>query len=219
MQRQPQCGVGRVKTKTICCFHVKNGCWGTLEAMSCDRGRCPCWPQAEPFDAAEMALAVTIRAWMHTLDTMSQHVAWLQMQAQCRAVRPQRRAYLLSMVVKRGDSDFLLSNVSLIGLMFHNPEKVQWLLNEGVCPNIAMASGQGWRGWSGGIEHPGRPPQTMVHSVIRFASHAGIINLLLRAGAYPLPADHLSGYGVLRRQQWHRWHGRASRRLWAATAC
>ena len=180
--------------------------------MCCVRGRCPCpcWPQAGPFDAAEMDLLNAVKTYMHVLFGEQ---LWPSIQARFLAVQPHRRAHVLSTLCK--NSLYPEFDMTLLGWVREDQEKAQWVLNMGVCPNIAGAFvlprprvESTWRGWSGGPLHPGRPPQDKLRSPLVY-DKCLVDLMLLSAGAYPKHASD-------QRRQWHRWHGRAARRLWAA---
>jgi hypothetical protein len=176
--------------------------------MTCVRGRCPCWPQAELFDAAEMVLLDTA---LEYISTPSREHLWAKIKAQSRSVRPRRRGYVLSTMFRRNRD-----GLTLLGKVVYYRGRLLWLLNQGVCPNIMgahLSPSHDVPAWAGQRLHPGRPLQAYVKSPFSFGNLAGNFDLLLLAGAYPMPVQHMVGYAQLQRQ-WHRWHGRTFRRLW-----
>ena len=189
----------------------------TVQHMACVRGRCPCWPQAEPFDAAELSLLDAMRAFIY------QEGSWAKIQAQALFVRPHRRGYVLSTII--GNKNVVRSR-TLIGWALHSKERhckerMQWLLDSGVCPNVSAAYQRRdtpvWR--VGNDVHPGRPRQDYLWSTLQdpfVRSEAR--DMLPAAGAYPgIDTVTFGGHCLVALQrQWHAWHGRASRRLWAA---
>jgi hypothetical protein len=186
--------------------------------MACLQRRCPCWPRAEPFDATEMDLLFAVTQYMQSVDSEK---LWAHMQTQSAAVRRHRLAYVLSTFIQHATYDVtLLGWVSSI-----YRERIVWLLDIGVCPNMAAVwGGHGLvlRGWRGGPAHPGRPLQEHLSWCSPFvhASSPDVEPLLLAAGAYPVPRGfYRPGQSVATMQRrWQAWHGRALRRLWAALA-
>jgi hypothetical protein len=179
--------------------------------MACVRGKCPCWPQAEPFDAAEMDLLAIVREIMSEFSLQYFKLLWESLVTQSLAVRPRRRGYVLSTFV---------CNRTLLGRMRYDAARLHWLLNVGVCPNVVWFLGKNFAfGWAGGRRHPGRPAQRNLVSPFTHARGRNAIeDLLLSAGACPLygrPNFRARGPTVTR--QWLAWHARASRRAWAAT--
>lgn len=183
--------------------------------MACVPGRCPCWPQTEPFDAAEMALLTTVRAGAtaHPSAEEAPEALWTKIQTQCLAVRRRRRAYVLSVTFARPMHAY---DITVLKWAVKDMCKVQWLLDVGVCPNIAVAYSTAW---AGGRVHPGRPRQATVISPFAFTTtNSKIWNLFVTAGAYDTGMEyHVSRTSAHRWcRQWHRWHGRSGRRAWAA---
>jgi hypothetical protein len=180
--------------------------------MACIRGRCPCWPQAEPFDDAEMHVLTFLRDNMMAITCLESDSFWAKLQSLTQAVRCHRRAYVLSTFVNYQFSVTLLGHVSSC------TSHVQWLLDVGVCPNMGSAwSRPRVRTWTGGPVHPGRPAQTALCSPLdRAFVGDGTVKLLLLAGAYPVQTRRGVLPLPLLRCQWRAWHARASRRLWAA---
>lgn len=198
--------------------------------MACVRGRCPCWPQPEPFDFAEMALLDAVHSFVMTVPSAVDELLWARIQTKCQAVRGHRRAYVLSTPIAHGGDTRYHYAVTIIGwATCMTVEQVEWLLNLRVCPNISGACrSRQPLGWTNGPKHPGRPSQdTLFGPLARCALIADGDTkklLFLSAGAYSWPRS-LHGLGVPRdpaesllRRQWHAWHGRASRRLWTAVA-
>jgi hypothetical protein len=180
---------------------------------SCVSGRCPCWPQDEPFDTAEMNLLATVQKYIDD----DNWPLWDSIQTQTLAGGLARRAYVLSTLVC--PVRYGTYTISLLGWVRCDPVKVQWLLDVGVCPNISGTHrSQEAVGWTGGPVHPDRPPQRALHSPLYDAVIA-TRELLLAAGAYP----RLMGIGAKHvttlRQRWHAWHGRLSRRVWVSLTC
>jgi hypothetical protein len=188
--------------------------------MACVPGRCPCWPQTEPFDAAEMALLKTVQAGVlaHWSAKEAPEALWTKIQTQCLAVRRHRRAYALSVTLPRPMYNGY--HITLLRWTGNDMCKVQWLLDVGVCPNIAAASVtfEYWKACTLGRVHPGRPRQAMVISPFAFTRTLNIWDLLVLAGAYdPAMQRYMPVTFAHRwRRQWHRWHGRSKRRAWAA---
>ncbi len=81
-----------------------------------------CWPQAEPFNAAEMALLASVEAWSSTPRQDRQHL-WEVIQTQSLAVRPRRRGYVLS-VLMNSEPSF---HFALLPWVLHEKDKMQWL--------------------------------------------------------------------------------------------
>lgn len=193
--------------------------------MACVRGRCPCWPQAERFDAAEMALLSAIRIYMWRFPC-SRDKLWLMIQQRCEAVRPGRRAYALSTCVQERDGD--CCSITILGWGRMTKLQLEWLVNQGVCPNLWGVWTREFSGWTKGSAHPGRPVQTgLVYGQLQYGLYAQALyqetvgDLLLAAGAYPVVTGsvrvvHAKSTTTLLRQ-WHAWHARASRRVWAAS--
>jgi hypothetical protein len=182
----------------------------TVQHMACVRGRCPCWPQAEPFDAAELRLLDAMRAFLY------REGLWAKIQAQALFVRPHRRGYVLSTII--GNKNVVRTR-TLIGRA-HSKKRMQWLLGSGVCPNVSAAYQRRdtpvWR--VGNDVHPGRPRQNDLWSTLQDPFvRSETRDLLLAAGAYPGIDTVTFGHCLaMLQRQWHAWHGRASRRLWAA---
>jgi hypothetical protein len=176
--------------------------------MACVRGWCPCWPQAEPFDAAELDLLDAMVAFVN------HYGFWAQIQAQALAVRPRRRGYVLSTIIGLKNT---VCKRTLLGWVPYHKEKVEWLLDSGVCPNVSGAY-RSTPVWRVGNVHPGRPAQDDLYSPLQDAfTTPDIRGLLLAAGAYPGDSSATIGQCLFALQrQWHAWHGRSSRRLWAA---
>jgi hypothetical protein len=191
--------------------------------MACVRGRCPCWPQAEPFDAAEMDLLAAVRMWVGEVcypkgGTGGEHL-WAAVRTRCLAVRCHRRAYVLSTLVHhRREADnnrvYRVHYCPAMACVGDDRTKAQWLLDLGVCPNIVGAVHGKFEGWNGGSVHPGRPPQGCVYPPAQYGWATAVKDLLLSAGMCPVGGCTPAAISQLR--QWHRWHGRRSRRLWAA---
>jgi hypothetical protein len=179
--------------------------------MACVRGKCPCWPQAEPFDAAEMDLLHSVRA--HLKSPLNVRL-WANIQTQSAAVRRHRLAYVLSALITNGSSPY---HTTLLWTVRNDTAKVQWLLNVGVCPNI-MASLPSSTGWKGGAVHPGRPAST--YGPLECCGD-DVVGLFLTAGAYPRDTYeagmNASDLALTLQRQWHAWHARGSRRVWSAT--
>jgi hypothetical protein len=177
--------------------------------MACVPGKCPCWPQAELFDAAEMALLTTERDLMVHYTFESRHVLWARVVTQSLAVRSRRRGYVLS--------TFVCGSTALARMRFDAPS-VRYLLYLGVCPNSAQC--REVFGWVKGPCHPGRPEQSNLVSLYsnEFASDV-IEDLLLSAGAYPVyPYSFGARSLTTLTRQWCAWHARASRRTWTVIA-
>jgi hypothetical protein len=189
--------------------------------MACVPGRCPCWPQAEPFDAAEMALLKTVQAGVtaHWSAEEAPEALWRNIQTQCLPVRRHRRAYILSVPLARPIYNGY--DITLLRWTSNDMPKVQWLLDVGVCPNIAAASVtfECWKACTWGRVHPGRPLQASVISPLSFTRiDSKIWDLFVTAGAYDAAMEDLMPRMSARRwrRQWNRWHGRSGRRAWAA---
>jgi hypothetical protein len=193
-------------------------------AIACVRGRCPCWPQTEPFDDAEMALLKAMRTFVDWKTVQECEFLWAQVQTCSLAVRRSRRPYVLSTFIAYPTCAFLTR--TLLGWVEGDTEKQQWLLDVGVCPNISATrfDRPATSGWTGGPVHPGRPLAIFCTSPLEDKPSVRGTDLLLAVGAYPVhrqAAYVLQGcvlpvpLGVLRRR-WRGWHARASRRLWAA---
>jgi hypothetical protein len=195
--------------------------------MCCVRGRCPCWPRAEPFDDAEMDLLSAVFQFValsNFWNANELHECWVKIQARSLAVRPSRRAYVLSTCI--WTSPWTTFDLTLLSYVRYERAKMQWLLDQGVCPNMlgARCRRPATSGWSAGPVHPGRPcrKDMFVAAEDVFISNGG--DLLLLSGGYPvhhghayfnlLSVCHLS----LLQIQWRAWHGRASRRLWTVLA-
>jgi hypothetical protein len=196
--------------------------------MACVRGKCPCWPQAEPFDAAEMDLLAIVREIMSEFSLQYFKLLWESLVTQSLTVRPRRRGYVLSTFV---------CGRTLLGRMRYDATRLHWLLNVGVCPNVVWFLGKKnfAFGWAGGRHHPGRPvqrnlvsplwcwvPGYQMNNPTRETTHArgrdAIEDLLLSAGACPLyGGPNFRARGPTLTRQWLAWHARASRRAWAAT--
>lgn len=178
--------------------------------MCCLRGRypCPCWPQAEPFDKAEMDLLTAMRSYVNSF---GYDLPWTSIQRGCVAVARHRRAYVMSTLL--GSHHHATCDVTLLGWVRYDYGKTQWLLNHGVCPNISWARRHlEVRGWIEGPLHPGRPLQNLLCPIVNLTPEMATKKLLLLAGAYPR-AD--AAIAPALRRQWHAWHGRASRCVWA----
>ena len=173
--------------------------------MACVPGKCPCWPQAELFDAAEMDLLAIVRDLMVHYTFESRHVLWARVVTQSLAVRPRRRGYVLSTTV---------NGMTVLGQMRFDAASVRYLLYVGVCPNISRCRDA--FGWGGGPRHPGRPEQSnLVNFFVHGLASDVIEDLLLSAGACP----RYDGYNFrIQLRQWLAWHARASQRAWAAVA-
>lgn len=195
--------------------------YAAMLSACCVKDRCPCWPQAEPFDGAEMDLLAAMQKFCDcNLDAL-----WAQLQAQCVAVRRHRRGYVLSTFVRKSAlvtwyDTSLLGHV--LGHVYDCAKRVDWMLQQGVCPNIA-GKVRGDIGWHTGPVHPGRPHQDDIRSPLTegLATRAAL-DLLLLAGAYPILRlsvipTCLPPRSTLTRQ-WHAWHGRTARRAWTAVA-
>jgi hypothetical protein len=136
------------------------------------------------------------------------------------AVRGHRRAYVLSTLMATNTTRSPLAfDMTLLGMVRHVRANALWLLNLGVCPNIAGARRRrGTRAWSKGSAHPGRPARDVSY-VLSNTCPDTPMDLLLAAGARPVDFGfhwtHGPSVTVLQRQ-WQAWHGRASRRLWAS---
>ncbi len=181
------------------------------------RGRCPCWPQAEPFDAAEMDLLAAMQAFINSTNSSR---LWAKIEEKSLALRRHRRAYVLSTVL--GDCRYSTHEVTLLGWVAYDGGKVRWLMDSGVCPNLAATQRRpGAFGWIMGPVHPGRPAQD-TKPLCPFQQGTALESidlLLLAAGSYPVSGglyrSRESMVGIYQRQ-WHAWHARASRRLWLA---
>lgn len=193
--------------------------------MACVPGRCPCWPRTEPFDAAEMDLLAAVRGYMGA-DFDAEEALWASIPSRCLAVRRHRRAYVLSVIVNQaGISAYRMTLLGWQQFIMADIKRMQWVLDQGVCPNIAGAYvPDSLKGWAGGAEHPGRPTQAALRSPLAFfATSVHVLRPLLGAGAYPVDSQPLrmedAGFVAASTlwARWRAWHGRASRRLWAAS--
>jgi hypothetical protein len=177
--------------------------------MACVRGRCPCWPQVEPFDAAEMALLGTVQEFMTEYTSRASLVLWARVVKKTLDIRPRRRAYVLSTPV---------NGVILLGRVRFETGRLRWLLTLGVCPNSFWCLDA--LGWTGGPLHPGRPAQCNLISPFAYGFDSDeISDLLLSAGACPqLGGTTARVQRPAATRQWSAWHARASRRTWTAMA-
>jgi hypothetical protein len=178
--------------------------------MACVRGRCPCWPQTEPFDTAEMELLSAVREYISPPTCWNREACWLRIQERCQAVQPRRRAYVLSTLVTQ-DSGMYYSYTTLRRAV-DNKVELEWLVNQGVCLNTAGVFSSSALGWTGGSAHPGRPSWNVLYGPFLLTEAWSVKGLLLGAGAYPPRVSLLKDMS----RHWHAWHARASRRLWAA---
>jgi hypothetical protein len=176
--------------------------------MACVPGKCPCWPQAEPFDDAEMDLLATVQKLMRSVLFCSTQFLWEEVVTHSLAVRPRRLGYVLSTFV---------NGRTLLGRMSEDAARVCWLLHSGICPNIAWTLGI--FGWAGGRRHPGRPAQPDLVSPLIHTRSRHVFGGLLSAGAYPVYSCSFGGQWLTTlTRQWLAWHARASRRTWTALA-
>jgi hypothetical protein len=172
--------------------------------MCCTPGRCPCWPREQPFDAAEIDLLGVLRAFAFHGTRREFLVAFHGAAAR---VQGSRLGYVLSTFVQ-----LRYCSETVLQLWATDREIVKWLLHVGVCPNMGLYQGgrAQYRGWEGGPRHPGRPSQD-TKAVLQFWGgwlDPKFNNVFLAHGAYPFDGRR----DAVRR--WHRWHARASRRLW-----
>jgi hypothetical protein len=193
-----------------------------LGRMCCIPGRCPCWPREQPFDASEIRVLTCIQGLLCTMSgTHTWRTCVRNVMEACTRVDRRRLPYVLSTPVQllRSHSQTLLKRVA------YDKDLAKWVLNVGVCPNVGSyfhGAGDSYRGWQEGPLHPGRPPRLGLALVLEHAAYNehNDICRLLAYGAYPSTTDQdrksfQRGFPSALRQ-WHRWHARASRRLWIA---
>lgn len=181
--------------------------------------RCPCWPQQEPFDAAEvnvLRIAKTL-AGLLSACIWSEDV-WEALHTSCETLPRHRVAYVLSTFVYADDR----VSFTLLWLVSHRFYEAQWLLQQGVCPNMDCYRGTAFKGWQRGSAHPGRPPAwgRITHAPLQtcrpdLVGQLKTAALFLGYGAYP---THPRASFAPARRQWHQWHARMSRRQWVACA-
>jgi hypothetical protein len=185
--------------------------------MCCTPGRCPCWPRPEPFCDSERHVLFIARAMTFFGSNTKLFGA---LQRACADVKPRRLPYVLSTFVRCSSGE---GSTTLLYVLMANQGMVKWLLHAGVCPNLGMYYGNAaaFQGWAGGHFHPGRPPRRQLCRISEnyaFSCHAG--SAFLAHGTYPGRRYHRVMHENDRRQllaflgRWHRWHARASRRLW-----
>lgn len=181
--------------------------------------RCPCWPQQEPFVAAEVNVLRIAKTLSELLSAcIWSEDLWDALQASCGSLPRHRVAYVLSTFVYSGER----VSFTLLWLVSHRFHKAQWLLRQGVCPNMDCYRGTAFKGWQGGSAHPGRPPAwgRIAHAPLQtcrpdLVGQFKTAALFLGYGAYP---TDLRAWWAPARRQWHQWHARMSRRQWVACA-
>jgi hypothetical protein len=191
--------------------------------MACTPGVCPCWPQVEPFDAAEMALLAAVQELMQNHIPGLSSDLWARIVKRTLKVVPRRRGYVLSTMITHKYAVFRKPTLLAWAVRECNRPKVQWLLDCGVCPNVGTVFRSQVHYWCAGPKHPGRPDQAFCISPFRelyspVNSRKNGMDLLLSAGAYPDVDPCRVGKKTVAtlQRQWRAWHGRTSRRLWAA---
>jgi hypothetical protein len=187
--------------------------------MGCVRGKCPCWPQAEPFDAAEMCLLDAMREYINN-GSARRDCLWAEIQVRSQALGRRRRAYVLSTLLAVNFGTCF--KVTLLGWVASDYAQLQWLLSIGVCPSMASIHRcDDGPGWLKGPLHPGRCSDDLLYSPMIHGAADDTMHALLAAGAFPGVRTYLNTlcpHVLLSpfRRQWFMWHGRASRRLWTA---
>jgi hypothetical protein len=81
-----------------------------------------------------MDLLDSVRAYVNSAGSVR---CWASMRAQTEGVRRHRLAYVLSTSI--GDCRLSSFNATLLWAVTFETCKLQWLLNIGVCPNIAAS--------------------------------------------------------------------------------
>jgi hypothetical protein len=189
--------------------------------MCCVPGRCPCWPREEPFDASEMDLLHFLQRVMclrpaDYYDRVTRGTFLANLQGASAKVQRSRLGYVLSTFVRLEDESCSMTALQLMGT---ESDMVKWLLHIGVCPNMGLYYGHRrvvrsvYLGWIAGPWHPGRPSQDTQTVLQHFGAWLDdkSSNVFLAYGAYPRRGTDERHEAL---QQWHRWHARASRRLW-----
>jgi hypothetical protein len=187
--------------------------------MCCTPGRCPCWPREASFDVAEMDLLRVLQDAMvvrpaHYDNPVTRGGFFVALQGASTRVQRSRLAYVLSTFVQ---VEYACSQTAL-NYTATDGGIVKWLLHVGVCPNMGVYNGGRalYRGWDGGPRHPGRPLQ-FTKTVFQYYSawfSDKSSSIFVAHGAYPCGAADVRRIAEGR---WHRWHARASRRLWVKT--
>jgi hypothetical protein len=191
-----------------------------LGLMCCVPGRCPCWPREQPFDAAEVRVLTCIQNLFRSKDH-SWRARFEKVKEASTGVDRRRLSYVLS-TAAWWDEEY---SQTLLMLVAYHKHLAEWVLNVGVCPNIGgycHGYDGDYRGWQGGVLHPGRPPRRGLRIMLQWAGYSSVqdhrISHFLAYGAYPGATDQeREGYKLQFPHalgQWHRWHARASRRLW-----
>jgi hypothetical protein len=176
--------------------------------MCCTPGRCPCWPQQEPFNDAEMDVLRTLQDMVMLSPSRA---LWTRLQKGCLILRRRRVPYVLSTHVRHYVTRWSVTPLFYADCIVRN--ELEWLLGQGVCPNMTIVDDKHYTGWVAGRVHPGRPALRRHH----LHQLKPAVDVLLRAhGSYPMhsmlfpPEPAVS----LLQRQWRRWHGRAARRVW-----
>jgi hypothetical protein len=184
--------------------------------MCCASQKCPCWPREGLFDAAEMDVLRVVKRIVRLRYSFQDASTGLEeLRHRCRAVQRHRLPYVMSTFVH---NDVTFTSTTLLMCCAFNNKNAQWVLEQGVCPNVGQAPMTAdHKGWVEGPEHPGRP----VHASLMTCTEAredavdveGAADPFHTFGAYPV---HRFSTAIIWKRQWHAWHGRASRRRWAA---
>lgn len=179
--------------------------------MCCTPGRCPCWPRQEPFNDAEMDVLKTMQDMVMLSPSRA---LWTRLQKGCLILRHHRVPYVLSTHVRHYVTRWSVTPLFYADCILR--DELEWLLGQGVCPNMTIVDDEHYAGWNAGPIHPGRPALRRP-LFDRLRQMKPSVDVLLRAhGSYPMQSMLFSPEPAvsLFQRQWQQWHGRASRRKW-----